>query len=395
MSRSLGIQRAIRCSMLGIALLGFTARESWAAEVQEKTKPSARREALELSVIKAIDFLKGSQADDGSYSAAAGPGITALITTAILRHGRGPEDPQVAKGLACLERFVNPNGSICKQGSRFQSYETFLSIVCFAEANKGGKYEKVLANADKFIREAQFDASEGHDEASLYFGGAGYGGDSRPDLSNTNFLLDALAAAGADENDEAVKHALVFVSRCQNLESEHNTTEFPAKNPDGGFYYTPAGGGSSAAGKLDNGGLRSYASMTYAGLKSMIFAGVDRDDPRVKAAVDWLSRNYSLKENPGMGTNGLFYYYHTFAKALDALGEAEFKDSSGQSHAWREELIDELLARQRSDGSWVNDNAQWMEGDKNMVTGFALLSLSYCLEKKGGASGSSKEKPAR
>ena len=55
--------------------------------------------------------------------------------------------------------------------------------------------------------------------------------------------MDALKAVGNDENSEAVKRALIFVSRCQNLETEHNTTPFAAKNPDGGFYYTPAAGG--------------------------------------------------------------------------------------------------------------------------------------------------------
>jgi len=108
--------------------------------------------------------------------------------------------------------------------------------------------------------------------------------------------------------DEAVQKALVFVSRCQNLESENNTTPFSAKINDGGFYYTPAAGGTSQAGKSDNGGLRSYGSMTYAGLKSMIFAGLTADDPRVKAALSWLARHYTLDENPGLGDAGLYYY---------------------------------------------------------------------------------------
>ena len=61
--------------------------------------------------------------------------------------------------------------------------------------------------------------------------------------------------------------------------------------------------------------------MTYAGLKSMIYAGVGPDDPRVKAAVKWLaSSTTALDENPGMGTAGLYYYYQTFAKALAAMG---------------------------------------------------------------------------
>ena len=74
------------------------------------------------------------------------------------------------------------------------------------------------------------------------------------------------------------------------------------------------------AGKTPDGGLRSYGSMTYAGLKSMIYAGVGPDDPRVKAAFKWAQKHYDLKTNPGMGTAGLYYYYHTFAKALDAMG---------------------------------------------------------------------------
>src|SRR5690606_28942628 len=171
------------------------------------------------------------------------------------------------------------------------------------------------------------------------YGGAGYGSHKRPDLSNTSFLVDALRAAGNDENSEAIQRALIFISRCQNLETEHNTTPFAAKNPDGGFYYTPAAGGSSQAGQTPQGGLRSYASMTYAGLKSMLYAGVDQHDPRVKAAVSWIRKHYDLDSNPGMGPAGLYYYYPVFAKALDALGQDTFEDENGEAQNWRAELI--------------------------------------------------------
>ncbi|HET6880373.1 MAG TPA: hypothetical protein VFI31_09470, partial [Pirellulales bacterium] len=155
-------------------------------------------------------------------------------------------------------------------------------------------------------------------------------------------------------------------------------TPFPAKNPDGGFYYTPAAGGSSPAGETDNGGLRSYGAMTYAGLKSMVFAGVGPDDPRVKAAVEWARKHYTLTENPGLGEAGLYYYHHLFAKALHAIGQDEFVDADGIKHSWRQELIAELGRRQQSDGSWVNSDSRWLEGDPNLCTGFALLALSYC-----------------
>jgi hypothetical protein len=33
---------------------------------------------------------------------------------------------------------------------------------------------------------------------------------------------------------------------------------------------------------------------------------------------------------------------------------------------------------QKVNGSWVNENQRWLEGDPNLVTSYALLVLSYC-----------------
>ena len=118
--------------------------------------------------------------------------------------------------------------------------------------------------------------------------------------------------------------------------------------------------------------------MTYAGLKSMIYAGVGPDDPRVEAALKWIRKHYGLESNPGMGDAGLYYYYHVFAKALDATGLDLIEDADGVEHDWRRELVEELVRRQRADGSWVNENSRWMEGDPSLVTGYALLALAYC-----------------
>jgi squalene-hopene/tetraprenyl-beta-curcumene cyclase len=118
--------------------------------------------------------------------------------------------------------------------------------------------------------------------------------------------------------------------------------------------------------------------MTYAGLKSMIYAGLGPNDERVKAAIGWLKKNYDLNSNPGLGNQGLYYYYQTFGKAMAALGQDTFVDAAGVNHDWRKDLIEALAARQRPDGSWANDNQRWMEGDANLSTGYALLALSYC-----------------
>jgi squalene-hopene/tetraprenyl-beta-curcumene cyclase len=349
------------------------------AALHSAEPPAAFDRALyEQTVTRAIQYLQSKgQAEDGSYSAEKGPAVTALVTTGILRAGRSVDDPLVAKSLKYLEKFVQPDGSVANPQSAYKNYETCLAILCFTEANKDGRYDRLLKRADAFVKNEQWDEGEGHDKSSFSYGGAGYGSKKRPDLSNTSFLIDALRAAGNDANSEAIQKALTFVSRCQNLETEHNTTPFSAKNPDGGFYYTIAAGGQSMAGTTDEGGLRSYGSMTYAGLKSMIYAGVGPEDPRVKAAHDWIRKHYTVQSNPGMEDAGLYYYYHTFAKALDAMKQDVITDAEGRQHNWRQELLAELARRQRADGSWVNSNERWMEADPNLVTGYALLTLTH------------------
>jgi len=338
-------------------------------------------------VNKAIHYLQvKGQAEDGSYSAKAGPGITALVTTGLLKNGRSVNDPQVAKALKYLEGFVQKDGGIYAPRSMYRNYETSIALMCFAGANKDGRYDKLIQGADAFLKGLQVDESGGKDPSDPAYGGAGYGKHKRPDLSNTAMFLDALVAAGNGPDDEAIQRAKTFVSRCQNLETVHNTTKWSAKNPDGGFYYTAAAGGESQA-KWPEGeseevrGLRSYGSMTYAGLKSLIYAGLGPDDPRVKAATKWLQKNYSVDDNPGLGKQGLYYYYHTFAKTLGVLGKDHFEDAKGVKHDWRKELTEKLASLQNEDGSWVNAADRWLEGDPNLVTGYALLALSYCQPK--------------
>ena len=337
--------------------------------------PAAQYQQL---VVRGISFLESSQADDGSWSKQSGPAITALTTTALLRHGRSTADPLVNKALSYLETFVQEDGGIYQSGTRYRNYETSLSVVCFAAANQTGKYDQLLEKADSLLGDIQWDESEDHDQSSPNYGGYGYGKHNRPDLSNTHIALDALYSLGKGPDDPRVQKALVFISRCQNLETPSNVTPFASKVNDGGFYYTPAAGGTSQAGVIANGGLRSYGSMTYAGFKSMIYAGVSQDDPRVEAALKWIQSNYTLAENPGMGQQGRFYYYHTFAKALDAAGLDQLVEANGTERNWREDLVAALAKTQHEDGSWTNPSSRWLEGDPNLVTAYCLLALAYC-----------------
>lgn len=347
-----------------------------AAKLDPETK-----QTLDRIVEQGVTYLaEKGQADDGTFTAQAGPGLTALAVTAALKNGKTADDPMVSQGLKALEGFVRPDGGIYGNG-RLKNYETCISMVCFAEANKNGKYDQILENAKKFVMGIQYGDGK-RQPSDPWYGGVGYSGDGRPDLSNTGYFIEALKAVETAPNDPAIQRALAFVSRCQNLDSKYNDTQFADKIDDGGFYYeiptTKIDPSTSDERYSPNGGLRSYGSMTYTGLKSMVYAGLTSDDPRVKAAVQWAKDHYSVEENPGMGSAGLYYYYLTFARALDTAGITTLKDSSGESHNWKADLIKELASRQNSDGSWSNDDSRWFENDKNLATSFALLALAHC-----------------
>jgi len=372
-----GLIQKVTCTLM--VFLVASANQFVQAEL-EPGAPAAGpdKKQLEASRQKAINFLKTAQADDGSWTSPMAPGISALVTTALLKSGVSADDPVIKQAFKHLMSFQQQDGGIYFGKSKHRNYETCIALMALNEANKDGKYNDVMKKAERFLRGLQWDKGEGLETSDTAYGGAGYGSHQRPDLSNTQYLLEALKAAGVKSDDPAMQKALVFVSRCQNLESDHNTTPFAAKIDDGGFYYTPAAGGTSQAGVTQNGGLRSYGSMTYAGLKSMIYAGLSSDDKRVQAAMNWIKKNYTLETNPGMGDQGLYYYYHTFAKALGTLDLNTFEDAEGVKHDWRKELANQLFSQQKPNGSWVNKAQRWYEGDPNLATAYALLALSYC-----------------
>jgi squalene-hopene/tetraprenyl-beta-curcumene cyclase len=361
-----------------LAVVTMFASTSFAQEAKKSGELSLEA-AIGQAVDRGIEFLKQrGQAEDGSFSRETGAAVTALSVRAILEHRpQAVNDPAIKKALAFIESKIQGDGGIYETGSKYRNYETSIAVGALVKANQDGRYDSVLKRAETYLKEIQWDEGEGVTPSDGAYGGAGYGTHERPDLSNTSFLIDALRDLGNEADDEAIQKALKFVVRTQNLAGQGNDTPHAETVGDGGFYYTPAAGGQSQAGAADGGGLRSYGSMTYAGLKSMIYAGLTADDPRVLAAMNFIRKNYSLTENPGMGQAGLFYYYHTFAKALQAADIDMLDDASGQPHAWRDDLARQLISMQQSDGSWVNSKSdRWMEGDRQLVTAYALLALA-------------------
>jgi squalene-hopene/tetraprenyl-beta-curcumene cyclase len=366
--------------------IGFATLAGWApsralAQSDDSLKGESDASSAAKLIERGVAFLRLRQDAKGGWTTQREPGITALVVTALLRsHQVAPGDPSVTKALAYLEGFIGPKGGLSE--APHANYSTSIALVAFREANVNHRYDRTIKAAQEFLKSMQWDESEGKTREDSFYGGAGYGGsNSRPDLSNTAFFIEALRETGLPADDPNLQKALVFISRCQNLKSEFNDQAWAGKVNDGGFVYTAANGGTSMAGPSDNGGLRSYASMTYAGLKSMIYAGLSRDDPRVKAALTYITQHFTLDENPGLGQQGLYYYYHTFAKTMAVLGQPTLKDANGAAHNWRSELVAALGKRQLREGGWVNPADRFMEGDPNLVTAYALLALAYTRDK--------------
>ncbi len=334
---------------------------------------------VQALVDKAVAFLKTRQNQDGGFSPEiGGPGVTALVVAGLIHQGYGPNEPVVAKALGYLEKAVQKDGGIYQK--RLANYTTSVALLALNDANTKGKYDTIIKNAAKFLKTLQYDDSL-VEEKDLKFGGVGYDGKGRPDLSNTQLWADALLSAGVSKDDPAIKRMLKFVSRCQNLPGETNDQPYAKKTSDddkGGLVYNPVVDDKNKMATAQ-GGLRSAGAMTYAGLKTFLHAGVDKNDPRVKAATDWIRRHYTLDENPGMGTTGLYYYYHTFGKAMDALGEDPFLDKDGKKHEWRKDLFEALKKRQKKDGSWSSEMKDvFAEHNPDLATAYALLALAYC-----------------
>jgi len=341
----------------------------------------------QAAIDRGLTYLVAAQGADGAWKAfgRSNPAVTALAVKALVQDAAyGPKHPAVQRGLAFLLRYVQPDGGIYVPEEGMRNYQTSVALMALA-ATKDPAQARVIQNAQAFLKKLQWDDGEGHETSSTWFGGQGYGRHKRPDLSNTQMMLEALHQSGLPSDDPAYQKALVFISRCQ-MPSETNDQAFARGSDDGGFVYTPVNDGESKAGTVLVEGkprLRSYGSMTYAGFKSMLYAHVDRNDVRVRRAFDWIRSHYTLDGNPNMPEaqtmEGFYYFCHVFSRAMNAWGEEIIVDTQAKPHRWRAELCRKLRSLQRKDGSWVNEADRWYEGNPHLVTAYAVLALQTAL----------------
>lgn len=355
-----------------------------AAFAQNTMDPSLAYQARHAWT-QAHKFLLENQLEDGSWS--SHPALTALAIHALILDPSGltqEDEKAIDRGFEYILQYQQPDGGIYNVDNR--AYTTALSVQAMAVDGRKAFLDPIRKGKE-FLIELQVDEGEGYGPDHPFYGGVGYGSDERPDLSNTHFSLEAIKLAEEieeryanvlpeDEDDlekqeEQGAHwrkALIFLSRCQNVKA---INDMDYALDDGGFIYE--------TGQYKTERSHSYGSMTYAGAKSLIFADVDKDDLRVRKAIEWISGHYTVEENPTWGSTALYYYYMTFSKCLHAMELDTITDSAG-THDWRKDLIRALVKRQSEDGSWVNENGAYWENVRDLCTAHALGALKLALQ---------------
>jgi len=343
---------------------------------------STAKEAA-AATTRGLDWLAAQQKDDGSWSEGNFPALTALPLWAFSMSDHPRKAEITAKAAAFIRTCIQADGGIYRKipgkGGGLSNYNTALCMVALHALNNPQDMPAIL-KARKFVAAGQ------HFGNDMYEGGMGYDqgtGRAYTDLSDSVIAYEAMrltqgvedlrskSEGHVDLDWEAAKR---FLDRVQNKEAT-------GTNNAGGFAYRPD---ESKAGTTTNKEgvvvFRSYGSMTYAGLLSLIYADVKKDDPRVLSAFDWAARHWSLEENPGMKDEGLFYFYNILSKSLAAFGRETIPVKGKDPIFWRDALVKKLIGLQKVDsktghGYWVNQNNRFWEANDVLVTSYTLIAL--------------------
>jgi squalene-hopene/tetraprenyl-beta-curcumene cyclase len=366
----------VRKWLCSVALLAM-AGSACAADVDAATATAAAK--------KAVAFLEGQQAENGVFGKAKPDGLPGVVGLAIKAIASSPDKPRennnpaLAKAGKYLAGLQQANGAIAIPQFGNENYNTSIAVIALVSLENPA-YKDVLEKAQAFILTCQKGEDAGPDKE----GGFAYNKESqKPDNSNTGFSLEALKALGLKEDSPAWKNAVKFIKRSQDNAETNDLPVMKEGDNTGGFIYAPGVAddfGSVVSKRTGKSVPKPYGNMTYQAIKGLLYAKVDKNDPSLQAAYKWVKNNYSVTENPGgKGTMGYYYYVLAFTKAFSAMGEKEFETADGKKVNWAKDMAAQLLKLQQADGSFVNADKEWMEGDPILSTSYALDALNLCI----------------
>jgi squalene-hopene/tetraprenyl-beta-curcumene cyclase len=375
-------------SLLCAAAAAAADRELISTTAPAGVVPESLARESAAAVDRGLDWLAVKQQPGGHWSNPDFPALTALALWGFLRNGDPTHAAVVSNAVRSLRGCIREDGGIYREvsGRKGGGLSNYNTAICMTVLHATGdpSLTRAVQKARTFIADAQYTGGD------VYDGGFGYDASTRrayTDLMNTTFALEAMRLtqdvedtrpAGEPRADIDWNKAVDYVTSLQN----------PAEagaDQAGGFGYSPtdpkAGTVTNAEGVVF---FRSYGSMTYSGMLSLVYAGVSRKDPRVRSALAWAGTHWSLDENPGMGAQGLFFFYNVLGRCLSVADVDLVPRAGGPPVDWRRELAEALVARQKIEpdsghGYWINDTARFWEGDPVLVTAYSLLALQSAM----------------
>ena len=358
--------------------------ETDAAAVRAAVAGTPERLAALDALARSAAYLAAQQAEDGSFSKPKFPGLTALSLWALIGAGDPAYDGAIARATDFILSCAQPDGGFYqpvpgRAGGGLSTYNTALCLSALSYTKRSDEaFVSAILKARTFLAESQL---EGDDE---FAGGFGYD-KSAPhryaDLNNTAYVIEAMRLTERFEDLRPAGEAradLDWEAALRFAESLHNGPD--AGDSAGGFAYSPAD--AKAGTEAGEGGkvvLRSYGSITYSGLLALVYCKLDRDDARVRSTLDWASKHWTVEENPGVGDQGLYYFYDILSRALTVSGVDRIPKAGedGAGIDWRDELVAKVMSLQRPDGSFVNRNGRFWENDPVLATGYSALTLAF------------------
>ena len=380
----------------------------------EETSDLVRR--INASLARAGRFLIEQQSDDGAWysetygALRTGPTLTPYVMSALFYLPQaGSQTPGAyARGVDYLAGLVGKDGQldVAPRELLFPVYTAASASRVVVLLERSPRNLHVQQAWLAYLRQRQLNESLGWKPSDPQYGGWGFAMDlprkpaegqprerfHESNLAATIFGLAALRSARVPADDPAYARALLFVKRCQNFsdDPERRDPEFD----DGGFFFIPGDPVQNKAGiagtdRFVRRRFHSYGTMTADGLRALIRCGLPPDHPRVVAARKWLRRNFSATGNPGKfsGERAVLqnatYYYWVWAIGHVLLTSQRYAEATphggaGWERAAAGKLAEELLRRQRPDGTWTNRFTDAKEDDPLVATPWAAATLAIC-----------------
>lgn len=308
-------------------------------------------EQVNRAIDNGVSYLRSEQRQDGSWEEMSNfpGGVTALATLALLSCDVPPDDRDIRRALDYMRR-VEPT----------HTYVVALYLMVFAEAAPKQEFARIERYA-RWLMKSQLA------NGRWSYGTAGEAQFGQGDNSNTQFAMLGLQAAA----QAGVKIPDAFWQKCRQYWVKDQAAI-------GSWGYVPG---------------TSSGSMTAAGISSLIIANREttsvqsgrfrgqavrcagaKEDVNLKKGLDWIGRNFSVRQHPG-GENLWFYYY---LYGLERAGRLSGRRFFGE-HDWYRAGVRALTTstnfKQRPDGAWGGADGR-LSASQLFNTSFALLFLS-------------------